>query len=210
MPTGRAPRPGGGTVTTGSGGETRNVGTTKPPAGAHTVTQARSPRVTEVTAPPGVARPLGRRVPVLRLPRRSLIGGRRRSWCPAGRPAGRPARSRPVAGPGRCSSAGTWRSRSGRGTASPSRPRSARRSRTCGAGRAEAGGEGAQPCGVGGTGAQGRGGGASTYPSCSPASISRALKKAIRGKRRSWCDMKTRTGTRLGSQWWLMKRLTLP
>lgn len=49
-----------------------------------------------------------------------------------------------------------------------------------------------------------------TYPSCSPASIRRVLKKAILGKRRSWCDMNTRTGTRLGSQWWLMKRLTLP
>ena len=31
------------------------------------------------------------------------------------------------------------------------------------------------------------------YPSCSPASIRRVLKKAIRGKRRSGWDMNTRT-----------------
>lgn len=56
----------------------------------------------------------------------------------------------------------------------------------------------------------GPGGDNGTYPNCSPASIRRVLKKAILGKRRSWCDMNTRTGTRLGSQWWLMKRLTFP
>lgn len=48
------------------------------------------------------------------------------------------------------------------------------------------------------------------HPSSCPLRMSRELKKAMRGKRRSWCSMKTRTGMRFGSHRWLMKRLMLP
>ena len=48
------------------------------------------------------------------------------------------------------------------------------------------------------------------HPSSSPVRMSRELKKAMRGNRRSWCSMKTRTGMMLGSHRWLMKRLMLP
>lgn len=48
------------------------------------------------------------------------------------------------------------------------------------------------------------------HPSSSPVRMSRELKKAMRGNRRSWCSIKTRTGMMLGSHRWLMKRLMLP
>lgn len=50
----------------------------------------------------------------------------------------------------------------------------------------------------------------STHPICSRALMNRLEKKAILGKRRSWCMVNTLTATRLGSHRWFMKRPMLP
>lgn len=49
-----------------------------------------------------------------------------------------------------------------------------------------------------------------THPIWSPALMGLLEKKAIRGKRRSWCMVNTLTASRLGSHRWLMKRPMLP
>lgn len=49
-----------------------------------------------------------------------------------------------------------------------------------------------------------------SHPSSCPVKMSLELKKAMRGKRRSWCSMNTRTGMMLGSHRWFIKRLMLP
>lgn len=51
---------------------------------------------------------------------------------------------------------------------------------------------------------------AETHPICSPALMGLLEKKAILGKRWSWCTVKTLTAIRLGSHIWLMKRPMLP
>lgn len=48
------------------------------------------------------------------------------------------------------------------------------------------------------------------YPSSSPARMGLQENSAIRGKRRSWCLVNTRTGNRLGSHRWFINLLTLP
>lgn len=49
-----------------------------------------------------------------------------------------------------------------------------------------------------------------SYPSSSPALMFSLAKKAMCGKRRSWCVVNTRHANKLGSHMWLRKRLMFP
>lgn len=48
------------------------------------------------------------------------------------------------------------------------------------------------------------------YPSSSPVMMFSLAKKAMCGKRRSWCVVNTRQANKLGSHMWLRKRLMFP